>query len=193
MTGRDGAVNYAVSQTGTLVYVPALVAGPPTRSLLWLDRQGRQEPIDAPRRAYTIARLSPDGSRVALDIRDQENDIWIWNFALVTLTPLTFGPSLDEYPVWTPDSERIIFASNRVGPPNLYRQAADGSGSVDRLTTSGNLQRPTSMTPDGMDIVGVENTPGTLFDVFLFSGGRSRERIAGESRSCTLRLWSRQP
>ena len=169
MTGRDGAANYAVSQTGTLVYVPARVAGPPTRSLIWVDRQGRQEPINAPRRAYTIARLSPDGSRVALDIRDQENDIWIWNFARETLTPLTFGPSLDEYPVWTPDSERIIFASNRAGPPNLYRQAADGSGSVDRLTTSGNLQRPTSMTPDGMGIVGVENTPGTLFDVFLFS------------------------
>ena len=140
-----------------------------TRSLIWVDRQGRPEPINAPRRAYTIARLSPDGSRVALDIRDQENDIWIWNFARQTLTPLTFGPSLDEYPVWTPDSERIIFASNRMGPPNLYRQAADGSGGVDRLTTSGNIQRPTSITPDGMGIVGVENTPGTLFDVFLFA------------------------
>ena len=23
-------------------------------------------------------RISPDGTRVALDVRDQENDIWIW-------------------------------------------------------------------------------------------------------------------
>jgi Tol biopolymer transport system component len=146
-----------------------------------VDRQGRPERINAPRRAYIIARVSPDGSRVALDIRDQENDIWIWNFARETLTPLTFGPSLDEYPVWTPDRERIIFASNRMGPPNFYRQAADGSGSVDRLTTSGNLQRPTSMTPDGMGIVGVEDTPGTLFDIFLFSVVGNASVAQGES------------
>jgi eukaryotic-like serine/threonine-protein kinase len=169
MAGPDGAANYAVSQAGTLVYVPRSATGPPTRSLSWVDRQGHEEPIRAPRRAYTIARLSPDGSRVALDIRDQENDIWIWNLARETLTPVTFGPSRDEYPVWTPDSQRIIFSSNRAGPPNLYSQAADGSGSVDRLTTSANLQRSTSITPDGASVVGVENTPGTLFDVFLFS------------------------
>ena len=30
-------------------------------------------------RAYAMARLSPDGTRVALDIRDEGNDIWIWS------------------------------------------------------------------------------------------------------------------
>jgi hypothetical protein len=46
----------------------------------------------APPRAYLLPRLSPDGTRVALDIRDQENDIWIWDLARQTLTRLTDAP-----------------------------------------------------------------------------------------------------
>jgi hypothetical protein len=45
---------------------------------MWVDRKGHEDPISAaPPRAYLYPRLSPDGTRVALDIRDQENDIWI--------------------------------------------------------------------------------------------------------------------
>ena len=54
--------------------------------------KGREEPIEVPPRAYTYARLSPDGTRVALDIRDQQNDIWIWDLARETLQRLTFDP-----------------------------------------------------------------------------------------------------
>ncbi len=45
-----------------------------------LDCQGREEPIQAPTRAYTVPRISPDGLRAALEIRDRDNDIWIWDF-----------------------------------------------------------------------------------------------------------------
>ena len=69
-----------------------------TRSLVWVDRQGHEEPITAPPRAYVAPRLSPDGTRVALDIRDQENDIWIWDLARQTLTRLTDAPAVDQYP-----------------------------------------------------------------------------------------------
>ena len=66
-----GAANYAVSRSGTLVYVPAAGTQTP-RSLVWVDRKGRETPISAPPRAYAEPRLSPDGTRVALTIRDQE-------------------------------------------------------------------------------------------------------------------------
>ena len=46
--------------------------------------------------------------------------------------------------------------SDRAGVPNLYSQAADGTGTVDRLTTSANPQWPTSITPDGTRVVGFE-------------------------------------
>ena len=42
-----------------------------SRSLVWVSRQGAEEPIAAPPHAYMSARLSPDGKRVALHIRGQ--------------------------------------------------------------------------------------------------------------------------
>ena len=78
-------MQFSVASNGTLVYLPG---GTTTgRHLAWLDRAGREEAIPAPPRTYYYPRLSPDGTRVALDVRDQENDVWIWDFARVTLTP----------------------------------------------------------------------------------------------------------
>ena len=68
-------------------------AGGCARTLVWVDRQGREEPLKAPPRAYLYPRLSPDGTRVALDVRDQEQDIWIWDLARETLTRFTFDPA----------------------------------------------------------------------------------------------------
>ena len=73
-----GAADFSISDNGRLVF--ALGGGAfSERSLVWVDRDGREEAIPAPPRAYAQAHVSPDGTRVALDIRDQENDIWVWN------------------------------------------------------------------------------------------------------------------
>jgi hypothetical protein len=65
--------------------------------LVWVDREGHEVPLKAPARAYFYPRLSPDGTRVALDIRDQENDLWMWDLARETLTRLTFGSAYEFY------------------------------------------------------------------------------------------------
>jgi serine/threonine-protein kinase len=178
MTGSlTGVVNYAVSRTGTLVYVPGGPGFQSTpRSLVWVDRRGHETPIRAPLRAYTAPRLSPDGTRVALEISDQEQDLWIWDLGRETLTRLTFDSGADQAPVWTPDGRRIIFSSSRHGVPNLYAQAADGTGVADRLTTSVNPQFPTSVTPDGTGVAGFEVSPATGPDVFLFPIARASSR-----------------
>ena len=152
--GPVGAANYAVSANGTLIYVAGTgtVAGS-QRTLVWVNRQGREEPIKAPPRAYTIPRLSPDGTRIAIDIRDQEQDIWIWDLARLTLTRLTVDAAADWSPLWTPDSRRIVFSSLRAGPPNLYWQAADGTGTVERLVTSSAPQFAHGLTPDGLRLL----------------------------------------
>jgi serine/threonine-protein kinase len=62
---RVARANFDVSHTGTLVYEP-LKEGPPAL-LVWVDRDGRQEPISAPG-SWVYPRLSPDGKRVAGDI-----------------------------------------------------------------------------------------------------------------------------
>jgi serine/threonine-protein kinase len=61
--------------------------------------------------------------------------------------------------VWTPDGRRIIFSSNRSGQTNLWSQAADGTGTAERLTTSSNNQFATGITPDGTAVVFTEQTP----------------------------------
>ena len=126
-----------------------------------MNRQGWEKPIEAPSRPYAVARLSPDGMRVALDIRDQTNDIWTWDFARRTLTPLNLNPGTDMSPVWTPDGRRIIWTSSRGGgTPNLYWQAADGTGAPARLTTTLGAQWPTSISSDGTQVA-IFGTPTT--------------------------------
>jgi eukaryotic-like serine/threonine-protein kinase len=138
-----GALNVAVTQTGMLVFLPAGSDAVTLRSLVWVDRQGHETPIPAPPRPYQSARLSPDGTRVAVNIRDQENDIWVWTFAGETLTRVTFDPGLDLAPVWMPDGRRIVFTSALAGQgaaASLFLTAADGTGTAERLTQSALVQ-----------------------------------------------------
>jgi eukaryotic-like serine/threonine-protein kinase len=163
-----GTAAFAVSRAGTLVYVPSTVGvQAASRSLVWVDRKGREEPIPAPPRGYFYPRLSPDGTRIAVDIRDQERDIWIWDFGKQTLQRLTQDPANDWFPVWTPDGTRLVFASDRGGAMNLFRQSADGTGNVERLTTSSDIQWPFSFTPDGNRLLMLDQTPKTGFDLSL--------------------------
>jgi serine/threonine-protein kinase len=160
VTTGFGTAEYAVATDGTLVYLDApgsLAAN--ARTLVWVDRTGKEAEIAAPPRAYQHPRLSPDGKRVALWINDQEDDIWIWDFARARLARLTFEPGMDRFPVWTRDGRRIVFTSSRAGALNLWWQAADGSGTAERLTTNSNGQFPTGITPDGTAVVFNESTP----------------------------------
>jgi serine/threonine-protein kinase len=190
-TLEDGAAEFSISRTGALVYVPGGATGV-TRSLVWVTRQGHENPIAAaPPRAYAHPRLSPDGTRVAVDIADQQNDIWIWDLTRQTLARLTDAPALDQYPVWTPDSRRIIFGSARAGATNLFWQAADNTGTVERLTTSPNTQVPTSISPDGTRLIVRETVPKTGFDLRVLAIdpsaplGVSRATPPGTGRSAT--------
>jgi Tol biopolymer transport system component len=150
VTTNTGTAECAVATDGTLVYMDTsgfLAAN--ARTLVWVDRNGKEQPLAAPPRAYQHPRLSPDGKRVALWISDQDDDIWVWGMGQAPLTRLTVDPGMDRFPVWTRDGQRIVFTSNRDGALNLWWQAADGSGEAERLTTSSHSQFPTGTTPEG--------------------------------------------
>jgi serine/threonine-protein kinase len=161
VTTPQGAGDFSLATDGTLVYVDAPAGSTATaRTLVWVDRVGHEETIDAPPRAYLYPRLSPDGTRIAIYCADQEQDIWIWDLRRATLARLTSEPGLDQNPVWTPEGRRLIFTSDRAGGVrNLWWQAADGTGAAERLTASNNTHYPTGITPDGTSVVFHENKP----------------------------------
>ncbi len=123
------------------------------RTLVWVDRRGHEEPLKAQARAYVYPRLSPDGTRVAAELRDEEWDIWILNLVSTTLTRFSFGSYEDRLPVWTPDGKRIVWTSSREGLANVYWQAADGSGTVEQLIKSPVPQFVSAISPDGTQLV----------------------------------------
>jgi serine/threonine-protein kinase len=164
LTGQFGSVDVAVANDGTLVYVPGRMSST-QRTLVWVDRQGQETPIAAAARAYTYPRVSPDGTRIAVFSADQDNDIWLWDVVRATLTPVTFDPGLDTFPVWRADGRRLFFASERAGARNLFGQAADGTGALERLTESPNSQNPTAISPDSTRLVFTGLTTSTGEDV----------------------------
>src|SRR4029453_700447 len=119
------------------------------RILVGVVGEGREAPISAPPRAYALPRLSPDGTRVAVAAQDQDIDIWVWDLGRTTLTRVTFDPDFDSYPGWTRDGLRVIFSSQRGGARNLFWQAADGTGTVERLTDRPHQQNAVSVSREG--------------------------------------------
>src|SRR5262245_14393981 len=175
-------VQFSIASQAALAYLPADlpfdigVGALRPRTLVWVDRHGREDPISAPPRAYVYPRLSPDGTRVALEVRDQENDIWIWNFESERLFRLTLLPTFEQYGVWTPDGESVIYASGKVGGPNsprtFFRQRSDGIGTAEQLTQDAPGQFPSTVTPDGSALIFRRAGPGKLsgppnLDLFL--------------------------
>ena len=170
-----GVMQFSVAASGSLVYVSgalSLGGAGAQRTLVWVDRQGQEEPLGAPARAYNYPRLSPDGTRVALDLWDQEDDIWIWDLRRETLTRLTFEPGFNRFPVWARDSTRVVFSSG--APLNLHWKAADGTAAVERLTESASNQFGHSFSPDGESLVISETEGGTGQDVRVLSRAGDR-------------------
>jgi Tol biopolymer transport system component len=164
-----GTADFAVAADGTLVYLDAPASFTANaRTLVWVDRSGKEEPIAAPPRTYVTPRTSPDGTRIALASLDEEHDLWIWDLRRAMLTRQTLDPGQDWFPVWTPDGRRIVFSSNRGGQQfNIWWQAADGTGAAERLTTNDHVQQfVNGITPDGKAVVFAEVGLSTMgFDL----------------------------
>ena len=149
---------YAVSDSGSLVFIQG-GARNTERTLALVDRDGTVERLNVPPKGYLSPRLSPDGQRLAVQTgrlvpgTTQSTQVQIWTYDLSGETALQqFTLEGNNYrPIWTPDGERITFASDRDGPTSIYWQAADGSGVPERLTTAeeGTYHWPDSWSPDG--------------------------------------------
>ncbi|MDH4065851.1 MAG: hypothetical protein OEW19_15740, partial [Acidobacteriota bacterium] len=157
---NGASVRYDVSETGTLAYAETGAAdGPRVLGLVDLRVTGAPpEVLPVPPAQYSSPRLSPDGRRLAVHSGSEvagNRVVWVYDLTGDrAIRQLTFeGDS--HHPVWTPDGERIAFASDREGTASIYWQPADGSGAAERLTTAedGVEHLPSSWSPDGRRLV----------------------------------------
>jgi Tol biopolymer transport system component len=138
LTKPTGASNFAVADDGTLAYVAGGFSGS-DNSLVWVDRQGHQEPVTGlSRQNYQIVRVSPKGTHLVTDF-GQPRDVWSYDITRGTAVRVTTDPSDDQFATWSPDGERLVFTSNRSGRPEIYSQLSDGSGTAEKL-----FERPES-------------------------------------------------
>ena len=135
---------------------------------MWVSRNGTEQPIPAPPQPYEIARLSPDGRRVVVEIEDQ---LWLYDLSRDTLTRFTFEGDNSGSPAWTPDGKRIAFFSSKEGAVNVFWQLADGSGGMERLATGPYAQVPGSWSQDGQLLSFQENNPKTQKDIWVLRMG----------------------
>ncbi len=175
---RFGVAPYSFSDDGLLVYLPGGDVRATRSSLVWVDREGNEEPLSAEPRAYGHPRLSPDGSRLAVTVDDSGNtDIWIYDLGRQTPTRLTFDAAGDQVSIWTPDGQRVVFLSQREGANNLFWKAADGTGQVERLRTSPNFQLPSWFSPDGKSLVFYERKGSFDIGVLSMEGERTSKPL----------------
>jgi Tol biopolymer transport system component/tRNA A-37 threonylcarbamoyl transferase component Bud32 len=160
MNLTDGAAAFDVSETGTLAYLPvdSYVADV---NLVLVDRTGRETLALPGRDRYTNPRLSPDRSRVSVDVRsaDSQGDIWVFDIGRSGGTRLTAEDGRDFGAEWTPDGRELIYSSER---PffDLYRRAADATRPPEALLTGSYDHYTGAVSPDGKTFAFVLAVPG---------------------------------
>jgi Tol biopolymer transport system component/tRNA A-37 threonylcarbamoyl transferase component Bud32 len=161
----------SASDEGVLAY-QSLGAG--KTQLVWFDREGKRLGVAGAPGDYSDLALSPDDKRLAFFQVDPDTgnaDIWLMDLASGTPSRLTFDAAVDFTPAWSPDGERIVFASLREGAPNLFQKMANGSGQEDSLYRSPLAKLPSDWSTDGRFILCGTVDPRTRYDLWVFSVG----------------------
>ena len=163
----------------------------PHDRFVWMDRNGKTEPLSETTGYFEYATLSPDESRLAVFVGGANNSIWIYDIARATMTRFVSGFE-NMWPIWTPSGDRVTFVSDRSGAFNLYWQATDGSAPLERLTTSEFNERPGSWSPDGQWLAFDESSPETGRNIWMLSmeGDRSPRPFAQSASNETTPQFS---
>ena len=173
-SSTSGGTQYSFSNDGTLVYVEGGDRSVTIPS--WVDRQGGIEALQIPPQVHGHLSLSPDGSRLAIQVTaGSEDDIYIYDLVRDTFVRLTLqGGEL--MPVWSADGQEVIFGSARNGRSNplMYRKAVEGTSPAEPVLSAEQLegiedfpQMPTGVSPDGRWLLFDLIHPERRFDIML--------------------------
>ena len=172
-----------VSREGTLTYLTGASSSTPTTQLVWVDRSGATvAPIGEPATFSPNMALSPDDSKVVIQIdgEDDDTDLWIYDFDRGSRARLTFEGGV--VPSWSRDGKKIYFQRFLDGGGfAIYVKNADGSGEARKLVEG----FVPSISPDGRHLIYNHNVPKdalwSLEVAELLEGAEAKPRMISES------------
>jgi len=178
MSRNTGAAHYTLSKRGDLAYVPGPAEGG-RRTLVWVDRSGKAEPLPLPPASYLYPRISPDGRTLAVEIEGPNHDFYFYDFARTVLSKVTTD-GLSHDPVWSPRGDLLAFRSWLAGGMTMWSMPTDRSGAPRRLDPSGTRQSPVAFSPDGRFLAFDQKDPDTGDDAWVLplEGDQMPQRVA---------------
>ena len=159
----SGAAQIAVSSTGRLVYATGGPEPETPSALVWVDRNGKIEPLSLMEQQYGAPRIAPDGRRIAVSATGTGR-IWMHDLQRGGLTTVTAANEVAIWSIWSPDGQRIAYTASGF---DLSLRSADGAGAPDVLHSSRGFPTPSSWSSDGRLIALVDRTPTTLDDIWI--------------------------
>ncbi|MBI3401802.1 MAG: protein kinase [Acidobacteria bacterium] len=167
--------SFSVASTGVLMYAQG--AAQQNVRLTWFDRAGKVLGTVADPGSYGTLALSPDERRVAVSLVTQNNrDIWVIDLARAVPTRLTFDPSAENYPIWSPDGSRVFYS----GTGGIRQKLASGTDNEELVVKSaigaGAALVPGDLSRDGRYLAYTDNTVVTSsFDLWVVPTGGDRK------------------
>jgi Tol biopolymer transport system component len=168
---------FAVARNGTLIYNTSV--GAAESALTWMDRSGKELGRIGDPAIMDNPTLSPDGSRVAVDISDQKAnnvDIWIESTTGAANSRFTFDPSEEVVGVWSRDGSLVVYRAAVGNGLSLFLKRATGLEREKSLlsvpTSSMDDLVPNSFTLDDRQILCTRMTStGNHLELIPVAGG----------------------
>jgi serine/threonine-protein kinase len=167
-----GAVDMAISESGTLLYVSGANVAPD--QIVRVSRSGEEEIVDPEwTGVFGSLALSPDGTRLAVSVAGSDGQhMWVKEVPRGPLAKLTFEGTMNYRPAWTPDGLFISYVSDRDGLWDLYMRRADGSAQDERVLHRERGVEQASWSRDGEWIVFREGGDAGQRDIMAIRPGR---------------------
>ncbi|MFZ0799443.1 MAG: protein kinase [Terriglobales bacterium] len=175
-----------VAQNGTVIYNTGV--GAAQSALTWVDRSGKELGRIGDPAIMANPTLSPDGTRLAVDISDQKAnnvDIWIESTTGASNSRFTFDPAEEVVGVWSRDGRVVAYRTDDNGSSLCLKPASGLEREKKRITTPPSSMDdfiPNSWSLDDRQILFTrQGASGAHLELLPVASGEPTRLLSGKS------------